>query len=394
MNMPPRHMRNDIGQLTPMDEYLCHQIVDSFGAISTSEHSWTEKLWVSIVHKDGKLAAVFGLGRYHNRGVLDGWGAVSTGANQWTVRASRELMDDPSVTEVGPLSYEVVEPLKRIRAKLAKNDVQPISYDITFDAEMPAFFEDRHRQQERHGFRVGSDVVRYHQTGRPSGWVEVDGTRYDLNGDDWYVFRDHSWGTRLDVGTHLADVRPNEDFGAAEFGKGEFELIWSPMFLTSPSGEKVEYHMYFMSKGGHIFYSSGYRNLEDGTQERVARVRPELKYDDKTRRLIGGVIHFDMQQGGTRTVEVERCGPAGIHLGPGLYLGFDGKKHGSWKGELEVEGEYFPDTLDVPTLQRIRQLRDNPIRVSEGDWQGYGLMETIIHGGRAEIGLTAENSFI
>jgi hypothetical protein len=105
-------------------------------------------------------------------------------------------------------------------------------------------------------------------------------------------------------------------------------------------------------------------------------------------------VHFDMLQGGTHTVEVEVAGPTAVHLGPGLYLGFDGRKHGSWKGALEVEGEKFADKLDVPTLRRIRQLRDCPILVREGDATGHGIMETVIHGAHPELGLTTENSLI
>lgn len=397
LNTPMRYVRNameDIGMITALDEHLNHQIVDTFASVSTSEQSWTEKIWTAIVRKDGTLGVDFGLGRYHNRGVLDAWGAVSRGSEQWTVRANRELRDDPLVTEVGPLTYEIIEPLRQVRYACARSDLQPIAYDITFTAEMPPFFEDRHKQRERDGFRIGSDVVRYHQIGTPSGWVELEGERIEVNPEEWTQYRDHSWGTRLDVGAHNADVKPTSNFGDVKFGEGEFVLIWSPFMLVSPTGEKIAYHMYFQSKQGRVFYSSGYRNHPDGTQEKIARVRPELKYDDYTRRLLGGRIHFDMMQGGTHTVEVEVMGTSGVHLGPGLYLGFDGRKHGSWHGPLTLEGEKFDNTLDRKTLERIRQVRDCPIKVTEGDWTGYGIMETIIHGAHPELGLTAENSLV
>jgi hypothetical protein len=389
-----RHELDDVGQLTDLDETLNHQIADTFATTASTDHSWTEKIWSAMVRKDGALAIDFGLGRYHNRGIMDGWAAVSRGSQQWTVRASRELRDDPGITSVGPLSYDILEPLKRVRYRLAENDAQPISYDITFEAEMPPFFENRHKQRERDGFRVSSDVVRYHQIGRPSGWVRLDGEQIEVKPEEWTEYRDHSWGTRLDVGAHNADIRPSADFGDAKFGESEFMLVWSPFMLVAPGGERWAYHFYFMSKLGHIFYSSGYRNHPDGRQERVARVRPELHYDDRTRRLKGGQVHFDMQQGGTHSVTVEVVGTSGVHLGPGLYLGFDGRKHGSWRGALDVEGEFFADTLDITTLKRIRQLRDCPIRVTEGDATGYGIMETIIHGAYPELGLTKENSII
>ncbi|HZU64900.1 MAG TPA: hypothetical protein VFF98_14540 [Novosphingobium sp.] len=396
-NSPTRFVRNameDIGMITALDEMLNHQIVDTFASTATADHSWTEKIWTAIARKDGTLAIDFGLGRYHNRGILDGWAAVSRGGQQWTVRANRELRDDPTETRVGPLTYEIIEPLHKVRYALAPNPHQPIAFDVTFTAEMQPFFEDRHRQREKDGFRIGSDVVRYHQIGVPSGWVEIEGERITIDPADWTEYRDHSWGVRLDVGAHNADIRPTADFGDARFGEGEFMLVWSPFMLVSPDGGKVAYHFYHQVKQGRVFYSSGYRNLPDGTQEKVARVRPELRYDDATRRLLGGLVHFDMLQGGTHSVEVEVVGTSGVHLGPGLYLGFDGRKHGMWQGPLTVEGEAFADTLDRETLKRIRQLRDCPIRVREGDAVGYGIMETIIHGAHPELGLTAANTLI
>jgi hypothetical protein len=61
---------------------------------------------------------------------------------------------------------------------------------------------------------------------------------------------------------------------------------------------------------------------------------------------------------------------------------------------LEVEGEKFDDYTDLTTLKRVRQLRDCPILVREGDATGHGIMETIIHGAHPDIGLTADNSIL
>ncbi|MEK7415362.1 MAG: hypothetical protein AAB263_18805, partial [Planctomycetota bacterium] len=145
----PRFVRNameDIGMITALDEFLNHQIVDTFASVSTSEHSWTEKIWTAIVRKDGTIGIDFGLGRYHNRGVLDAWGAVSRGAEQWTVRANRELRDDPLLTEVGPLTYEIIEPLRQVRYALTsiapREDGHPFYLTIDFLLVYP---DRRHR---------------------------------------------------------------------------------------------------------------------------------------------------------------------------------------------------------------------------------------------------------
>lgn len=387
-------MINGIGKLLGLDEQLHHQLVDTFATIRESDLSWTEKIWTTIPRKDGSLQIDFGLGRYHNRNVMDGFAGISRGREQWTVRASRELTPDAESTAVGPLRYEVIEPLRKVRFVLGQNDIVPLRFDVAFESRMPAFFEDRHHQRDKDGFRVVSDVIRYHQAGNISGWIEIDGKRQDIRSEDWYGFRDHSWGVRLDVGAHPTDLRGGGDFGDAEFSKTAFVLNWCPMVLQNPDGSSYAYHFYLQSRGGKTFYLSAYLNRPDGEQERIARVRPELRYDDRTRRLRGGKLHFDMLAGGTRTVEVEVMGESGFHLGPALYLGFDGKKHGMWRGPLHVDGEKIADTLDVATLKRIHQLRDCIIRVREGEASGHGIFESIVMGPNPELGLTQEASFV
>ncbi len=101
----------DIGPLRGADEGLNHQIVDTFAIVAESDHAWTEKIWASIARTDGSLQLDFGLGKYHNRGIIDGFGGVSRGREQWTVRGSRELDSAPEEAAIGPIRYEIVEPL-------------------------------------------------------------------------------------------------------------------------------------------------------------------------------------------------------------------------------------------------------------------------------------------
>ena len=95
------------------------------------------------MRKDGQLQASFGLGKYANRNVLDGFAGVQRGTQQRTVRASRVLSPRIDDMAVGPLRYEVIEPFKAIRLTLAENTAQPLRFELTFHATMPAFFEKR-----------------------------------------------------------------------------------------------------------------------------------------------------------------------------------------------------------------------------------------------------------
>ena len=155
----------DIGALHAADEGLHHQIVDTFATLAESDMAWTEKIWTSIARIDGSMQIDFGLGKYQNRGIVDGFGGISRGREQWTVRGSRELRSAPEQAGVGPLHYEIIDPLERVRVRLEPNDVQPISFDVELSGVTPPFFEDRNLVRNRQSQRVDINVVRYHQGG-------------------------------------------------------------------------------------------------------------------------------------------------------------------------------------------------------------------------------------
>ena len=190
----------DIGPLLGADETLNHQIVDTFATVAESEYSWTEKIWVSIVRTDGSVQLDLGLGKYHNRGVIDGFAGVSRGREQWTVRGSRELRSAPEDTAIGPIVYEVIEPLRQVRVRLEPNAVQPISFDVVLSGVTPPFFEERNLVRNNRTNRVDVNVIRYHQGGWATGSITIDGETYDLKDENAFGFRDHSWGVRQGVG--------------------------------------------------------------------------------------------------------------------------------------------------------------------------------------------------
>ena len=144
---------------------------------------------------------------------MDAYAGISRGVEQITVRASRRLAPEPELTVIGPIRYEVVEPLQTIRFVLEPNDVQPIAFDWRFEGVVPARAEDR--THIRTGYRVSADLVRFHQIGVCSGWVEIDGERHEMDPDTWVSTRDHSWGVRYGVGAEPTDVEPRE-LGAGE----------------------------------------------------------------------------------------------------------------------------------------------------------------------------------
>ncbi|MBU6266625.1 MAG: hypothetical protein KGN34_03730 [Sphingomonadales bacterium] len=377
---------DDIGRLGPADEFLNHQIADTFAAVGTSDLGWTQKVWAAFARKDGSLSISFGLGKYHNRNVMDAFAGVSRGTAQWTVRASRRLDRAFDDLAVGPIHYEVVEPLRAIRFRLDANHTQPIAFDVLFTGVLPPFFEKRNRR--RSSTRQMMDAVRYHQPGRLSGWVEIDGERQSI-GDDWFGFRDHSWGTRgKGIGMPLPDGPPDQ-------GIGNMRLLWGPWLFERADGAHFELMNYWVA-GDNWQYFSAHRNEAgpgpDGVrQTEVRSMRPDLRFDPATRRLLGGTCTFELATGETLDVAVETLGASGFHLRTGEYGEWRGGRHGSWRGDYHEGGEHIPDV--IAALPSLGQFRDAPVRLRLGDLVGYGIQESIYTGVFPDLGLTAESDY-
>lgn len=376
-------------RLLAADEGLNHQIVQTFATVGETDLSWTEKVWATVFAPDGSLQIDVGLGKYNNRNVLDGFAGVARGTEQWTVRASRELSSDPESTSIGPIAYSIIDPLKAVRFTLEPNDIQPISFDITLTGILPPFFEEPDRRWDRQGLRVVTDILRYHQPVRVDGWVEVDGHRTSLD-NTWNGFRDHSWGTRRNVGVEPADVRPR----SVSLAETEYRMHWAPFVLNTPAGDPEELHYHLQDTARARIYLSGHVNAADGSQVRAWRVRPDLSFDHTTRRLIGGSVTFDLENDTQRTIEIEPLTETGFYLGTALYMDFRGEHHGSWRGKFHTGGEHIPDCTKPDTLLELHQLRDCIVQVRDGESVGWGIFESIMTGSWPDSGLSADGSFV
>lgn len=385
-------MSGSIGPLVRADEGLSHQIADTFGVVAHSDPSWTEKVCAMAAARDGSIQLGFGLGKYANRNVMDGYAGVSRGVEQYTVRASRRLAPDPERTAVGPIHYEVVEPLRAVRFVLQPNECQPIAFDWRFEAAVPPALEDR--SHTRAGYRLSADLVRYHQTGVASGWVEVDGRRTDLDPVAWVSTRDHSWGLRYDVGVPPTDVEPNDMLSLVSF-----RMIWCPVLMVRRDGSRYALMMHYQ-----IFEAPGFFQKKvmggvehpDGRVQRWSDLVPELRFDPANRRLLGGVVHATTEDGTARSLQVDAVSDTGFQLGAGLYFGLDGHHHGEWRGPLHVDGEHIADCSEPRAARRLHQIRDTVVHVVDPleDAEGWGNCQPIVTGADEASGLSAESSFI
>lgn len=384
-------MSGGIGPLVPADELLSHQIADTFAVVGSSDLSWTERVCAMAAATDGSLQVAFGLGRYPNRDVLDAYAGVSLRREQVTVRASRRLGRDQA-SAAGPIRYEIVEALRAVRFVLEPHGDGALAFDWTFEGIVPPAFEER--AHVRQGPRIVSDLVRYHHIGVASGWVELDGVRHDIGPDTWVSTRDHSWGTRLDVGRPVEDLRPRPSHPQVGF-----QMIWCPVAMRRPDGSRYGLFLHYQIAEAPGFVHkqvAGGVEEADGQRTPWTDLSPELTFDPVNRRLIGGTVHATTADGATRPIAVEAVGDTGFHLGAGLYFGFDGHHHGEWRGDLVVEGERIADCTDPAEARRLHQLRDTVVHVRDpvGGGEGFGNCQPIVTGPHAASGLGAEDSFI
>ncbi len=385
-------MNNPIAPLLGADEQFIHQHTDTFAVSASTDLSWTEKVCAMAMARDGSLQIGFGLGKYVNRNVMDGYAALSLGPQQYTVRASRRLGSAPEQTAVGPLHYEIVEPMRKIRFRLEKNEVQPIAFDWLFEAVLPPFVEDRtHLRQE---YRLASDLVRYHQIGLASGWLEHEGQRVEMGSQDWVSTRDHSWGVRYDVGRPPADLQPG--LGLPE--GSSFMMIWCPVLMHTGDGSPYGLHLHFtrvQMPGFAQKMVTARVEQADGSEQKIVDIEPGLNFDPQNRRLLGGELHCTMEDGSDRPLQLEVLGDTGVHLGAGLYFGFDGHYHGEWRGELHVDGEHIDDCRTPEAARRLHQIRDTAVRVLDpvAGGEGRGNCQPIVSGPWPELGLGAETWF-
>jgi hypothetical protein len=86
----------------------------------------------------------------------------------------------------------------------------------------------------------------------------------------------------------------------------------------------------------------------------------------------------------------------GFHLGAGLYLGYEGRWHGQWRGKDFLDGEYHADCTQVEVARRLHQLRDCVVEVTDpvGGGVGWGNLQSIVAGEQTDMGLPAEGSFV
>ena len=165
--------------LTPHDDYPVHQTALPLAHAGDGHPDFYDRFWFNGYTEDFYFAVAMGL--YPNRGVIDAAFSVVHDGVQRSVFASGRIPFDRTETTIGPVSIEIVEPLRVNRVRIDAPH-QLLTADLTWTSRTEAYEEPR--QTRYAGTRLAMDVTRATSLGTWTGTIESGGHRLHLGGVD------------------------------------------------------------------------------------------------------------------------------------------------------------------------------------------------------------------
>jgi hypothetical protein len=345
----------------PLDEYPIHQAPVSLQWFATSDRNVYDRCIMQAFQRTGEVEVITGLGVYPHLGVIDGYAAVRRGDRQTVVRASDALGDDRMSQRVGPIRFEVLESLQRIRA-VCEGDDHGVGFDITFEGSFPAIEEPHH--VHRLNNKLILDACRFVQVGAWSGAVRVDGEELRVD-DTWSGSRDRSWGIRPSGEAEPPGRPSDEPMG--------FWWLWIPLRFDDFAivvivQEQADGHR-VLNEAVRIWPEQSGRGIEQLGWPEV-----EIAYKSGTRHPERAVVHLTERGRKPLDIEIDTLGFIPLHVGCG-YGGDPEWSHGQWKGEGWVEGKVY-DFRDPEVAGRIPfGVIDHVARATIDGAEGSGIFE-------------------
>jgi len=364
--------------LTPMDDYPVHQTSHPIAHPVSGDPNHYDRYFFNGYRDDMYFGVA--MGHYPNRGVIDAAFALVYDGKQRSIFASGRIPTDRTVTEIGPLSIDVVEPLRVSRVTVDAAELG-VTADLTFTARTAAL-EEPH-QTILDGTRTALESTRLTQWGSWSGSIEWAGTPIDIDAVTTYGSKDRSWGVRA-IGQPAPSAPSNR--------QRQVMFLWAPINFET----RCTHAMLFEGADGDRWVS-GAAEVPILSGPNAPTWGPDAAVDH----LPGGDIDVAWEPGLRRsrsakvTLHHLNAASEGIALDPlltfrmrGLGYGHPVHAHGTWLGEdiVHVE-EHSVDELDSldPTCIHVQQV----VRATatSGD-QGIGVLEQLAIGPHSPSGLT------
>jgi hypothetical protein len=365
--------------LTPFDDYPLHQTAAPIAQPASGDRNHYDRYFFNGYDADGEVFFAAAMGHYPNRQVVDAAFSVVHEGVQRSVFASGR-MDLERSTRVGPITVEVIEPLRTLRLHV-DDATSGIAADVTFVARTAAVEEPRLLLVD--GTNPLGDWTRLAQWGTWSGAIQTGGSDLAIDPARHLGTRDRSWG-----------VRPNGEppGGAPRLSLPSIFWLWAPVNF-----EDCCTHLALFEHGdGRRWYESALQVPVIGAEDPVFgeaavaglyhfhRVDFELDYRTGTRRSRAFTLTCVQRDGSISTLTFEPLldfQMSGIGYTHGTWA------HGMWQGESKVGHETIVlkevDPLSLSNVH-VQQL----CRVRMGERVGTGVLEQLIIGPHGPTGLT------
>jgi hypothetical protein len=366
--------------LTPFDDYPIHQVPLPISQAGGGHPDFYDRFWFNGYTEAFYFALAMGV--YPNRGVIDAAFSVVHDGTQRSVFASGRAPLDRSVTEVGPIRVEIVEPMRRARI-VVDAPGQALSASLVFDARTPVFHEPRQTRFAEQ--RLAMDLTRGTQLGRWEGAVQSGGANLTLEGQTVRGTKDRSWGVRP-----VGDPAPMAPIPSAS----QWFFLWAPLHFD----DQCFHYMVFEDSDGRAWSQVGavLPVLGDAdpvtgrgvTFEHLEEVQHKIRWMPGLRRSGGATLTF--RRHSSAQIEAIELEPLLTFRMSGAGYSHPKYTHGRWHGEQMVDGEVFAakqiDNLDLPNLH-VQQV----VRAAWGDRRGLGVLEQLAIGPHRPSGFTGLN---
>ncbi|WP_432841539.1 hypothetical protein [Dactylosporangium sp. CA-092794] len=348
-----------VGPLSPFDEYPIHQTSEPLRFMASSDGRAFDRCYFAASDLAQELLVELGFGVYPNAGTADAFAIFAHGGQHVSVRAHRLIGYDRADMRFGPISAEVVVPFQEWRLRLAENS-EGLSFDLTYHDTKPQVFIRRFPVPASYdGITRPDEHSGYEGFGRVSGWVELQGRRFELTAEATRATRDHHWGIREGMG-----------------GRG---FILTEMHRSTHCSQYVEFGDWGIW-AGRVFYDQG---TGRPPAVDVVKIERQLRFDPETKDLIGGTFINHLETGEVKRVDYEQVANCVAYLRTGMYIGPDRRgtptgdvSHGQFVGDGVVVGE----THDVSTTAgrlHLQGMGDRLCRASCDGETTFGVLETI-----------------
>jgi len=351
--------------LSPFDDYPVHQTSLPIAHAGGGHPDQYDRFWFNGYTEDLYFAVALGL--YPNRGVIDAAFSVVHDGVQRSVFASGRVPLDRTRTRIGPISIEIVEPLRvnRIRVDAPEHGLVA---DLTATARTPACEEDRATKYQ--GTRPLFDYSRATQMISWTGELSSGGQRVDLTGPV-HGTKDRSWGIR-----QVGDPTPAAPGG----GVSQLFFLWAPLNFE----DECLHYMTMENSAGEPWAQTTALLPVIGPDGPVYGTDTGIRHLTQARHAVRWAPGLRRSNGATLTLSGEE--PSQIELEPLLTFRMKGAgylhptwAHGRWHDELVVAGEAHPieelDTLS-PDCVHVQQV----MRAKWGDRVGLGILEQLVIG--------------